>query len=296
MRSIWTQGRTMKIQGNSGFAASRQLRRTKATCIAGFVVAFTLCIVAVPLFSAPPTAVADRNYGKAPVAFEPNRGQSDSQVKFLARADGYTLFLTPAEAVFLLKAARAEARTGQVNSEAGAALRVRFLHASEAAPMQATKELIGKVNYLRSKDPNTWHTDIPTFAEVAKRGVYPGIDVVYYGNQRQLEYDFVVAPGANPRAIALSFTGAENVKVDAKGDLVIPPAAGEVLIRRPLAYQEGQNGEREIVAANYTLRSAHNVSIKVGTYDKRRRLVIDPILEYSTYVGGSNIDGANAIA
>jgi hypothetical protein len=286
----------MKIQGNSGFAASRQLRRTKATCIAGFVVAFTLCIVAVPLFSAPTTAVADRNYGKAPVAFEPNLGQSDSQVKFLARGDGYTLFLTPAETVFLLKAARAEARPGQVNSEAGAALRVRFLHANEAAPMQATKELIGKVNYLRGKDPNGWHTDIPTFAEVAQRGVYPGIDVIYYGNQRQLEYDFVVAPGANPRAIALSFTGAENVKVDAKGDLVISSAAGDVLIRRPLAYQQGQNGEREIVAANYTLRGAHNVSIKVGTYDKRRRLVIDPILEYSTYVGGSNIDGANAIA
>jgi hypothetical protein len=286
----------MKIQGNSGFAASRQLRRTKATCIAGFVVAFTLCIVAVPLFSAPTTAVADRNYGKAPIAFEPNLGQSDSQVKFLARADGYTLFLTPAETVFLLKAATAEARPGQVNSEAGAALRVRFLHANEAAPMQATKELIGKVNYLRGKDPNGWHTDIPTFAEVAQRGVYPGIDVVYYGNQRQLEYDLVVAPDANPRAIALSFIGAENVKIDANGDLVISSAAGDVRIRRPLAYQQGQNGEREIVAANYTLRGAHNVSIKVGRYDKRRQLVIDPILEYSTYVGGSNIDGANAIA
>src|SRR5262249_10555613 len=102
----------MKIQGNSGFAASRQLRRTNATCIAGFIAAFTLCIVAAPLFSAPTTAVANRSYGKAPIAFEPNLGQSDSQVKFLARADGYTLFLTPAETVFLLKAATAEARPG----------------------------------------------------------------------------------------------------------------------------------------------------------------------------------------
>jgi hypothetical protein len=286
----------MKIQGNSGFAASRQLRRTKATCIAGFIAAFTLCIVAVPLFSAPTTAVANRNYGKAPIAFEPNLGQSDSQVKFLARADGYTLFLTPAETVFLLKGATAEAKPGQVNSEAGAALRVRFLQANEAAPMQAAKELIGKVNYLRGKDPSGWHTDIPTFAEVVQRGVYPGIDVVYYGNQRQLEYDFVVAPGANPRAIAFAFAGAENAKVDANGDLVISSPAGDVLIRRPLAYQQGQNGEREIVAANYTLRGAHHVSIKVGKYDKSRRLIIDPILEYSTYVGGSNIDGANAIA
>jgi hypothetical protein len=285
--------------GYSGFAAVRQLHRRKAVCVAGFVLAFALCFAALPLFSAPTTAVADRNYGKAPIAFEPNVGQSDPQVRFVARADGYTLFLTPAETVFLLKsAAKEDSPLSQAKSASGrgSALRLRFLHANDAAPMEGSEQLPGKVNYFRGNDPNNWRTEIPTFARVSHRGLYSGIDVVYYGNQKQLEYDFVVAPGADPRAIALSFSGAKKIKVDANGDLVISTAAGEVRMRRPLAYQQSENGERRIIAANYTLRGSHGAAIAVGKYDKRRPLTIDPILEYSTYLGGSNIDGANAIA
>ncbi|HET8966389.1 MAG TPA: SBBP repeat-containing protein, partial [Candidatus Acidoferrum sp.] len=285
----------MKIQGNSGIAASRQLRRTKATCIAGFVVALTLCVVAVPLFSAPTTAVADGKYGKARLAFEPNVGQSDGQVKFLARADGYTLFLTSAETVFLLKA---DTSTSSADSRTvpGSALRLSFQNAKPTRPMDASEKLVGKVNYFRGNDAKGWLTGIPTFARVTQRGVYSGIDVVYYGNQKQLEYDFIVAPGANPRAIALALSGAQSVKVDASGDLVIVTPAGEVRMQRPLAYQQDANGNRQMVAADYVLRGANRVGLHVGKYDVRRELIIDPILEYSTYLGGSNIDGANAIA
>jgi hypothetical protein len=287
----------MTNRGNSGFVAVRQLRRTKTICTTGFALGLALCIAAVPLFSAPTTTVAEGKYGKAPIAFEPNVGQSDPQVKFVARADGYTLFLTPAETVFLLKsAAQGDKSSADANAERGSALRLGFLHANEAAPMQASDQLLGKVNYFRGNDPKTWHTEIPTFAKVAQRDVYSGIDVVYYGNQKQLEYDFMIAPGANPRAIALAFTGANGLKVDAKGDLVVSTAAGDVRMRRPVAYQQGENGVRQIIAANYTLHGSRGVAITVGKYDKKRRLIIDPILEYSTYLGGSNIDGANATA
>jgi hypothetical protein len=170
----------MTNRGNSGFAAVRQLRRTKTICTTGFALGLALCIAAVPLFSAPTTTVAEGNYGKAPIAFEPNVGQSDPQVKFVARADGYTLFLTPAETVFLLKsAAQGDKSSADANAERGSALRLGFLHANEAAPMQASDQLLGKVNYFRGNDPKTWHTEIPTFAKVAQRDVYSGIDVVY---------------------------------------------------------------------------------------------------------------------
>ena len=283
----------MKIQGNSGFAASRQLRRMKATCIGSFLVALTLCIGAVPLFSAPKKAVADGHYGKLRLAFEPNVGQSDPQAKFLARADGYTLFLTGSETVFLLKAQEGESNA---RTQRGSALRLRFLNASATAPIEPSEQLVGKTNYFIGSNPKEWHSGVATFGKLTQRGVYPGVDVMYYGNQKQLEYDFIVAPGANPREIELVFAGERKLKVDAHGNLVISTAAGEVRMRQPLAYQDDARGNRQIVAASYTVRGTHGAGISVGKYDKGRPLVIDPILEYSTYLGGSNIDGANAIA
>jgi len=283
----------MTNRGNSGFAGVRQLRHKKPVCISGFVLAFALCFAPAPLFSAPNTAVVDGKYGKAPIAFEPNVGQSDPQVKFIARGDGYTLFLTPAETVFLLKA---DSPSGLGNSERDSVLRLHFLHADTNAPMQASEQLLSKVNYLRGKDPAGWHSNISTFARVKQLRLYPGIDVAYYGNQKQLEYDVIIAPGTNPGTIAISFSGAQRLKIDASGDLFISTAAGDLRMKRPTAYQQAQNGERQPVSANYTLRGAHGVAIAVGKYDRKRRLVIDPILEYSTYLGGSNIDGANAIA
>jgi hypothetical protein len=283
----------MRIQGNSGFAASRQRRPLNHVCAAMFLAALVLSVAAVPLFSAPTSAVADSHYGKVRLAFEPNLGQSDPQVKFLARADGYTLFLASDETVFLLKA---QGEEGTARTQRGSALRVRFLNSNKTAPIEPSEKLVGKTNYLIGNNPKEWHSGIPTFAKVTQLGVYPGVDVIYYGNQKQLEYDFIVSPGANPRAIQLSFTGEQKLKVDANGDLLISTPAGEVRMRRPLAYQQDARGTRQIVAANYSLRGTHGAGINVGHYDQRRPLVIDPVLEYSTYLGGNNIDGANAIA
>jgi hypothetical protein len=283
----------MRIQGNSGFAASRQLRRVNNACAAAFLVMLSLFIGAAPLFSTPKKAVADSHFGKVRLAFEPNVGQSDPQVKFLSRADGYTLFLTGSETVFLLKA---QDRESNARSQRGSALRLHFLNSNATAPLEASEQLVGKTNYFMGSNPKNWHSGVATFGKLTQRGVYPGVDVIYYGNQKQLEYDFIVAPNANPRAIELAFDGDQKLKVDANGDLVISTAAGEVRMREPLAYQEDARGNRQIVAANYASRGLHGVGISIGKYDTSRQLIIDPILEYSTYLGGSNIDGANAIA
>jgi len=244
------------------------------------------------------TSVNDQ-YGKIPLSFEPNVGQSDSRVQYIARASGYSLFLTPRETVFLLKSDSSAAMPHQPDSkrfERGSSLRLQFLDSNPSTQMTPSNQLVGKINYLIGNDPKSWHTDIPTFAKVAQHDLYPGIDVVYYGTQRQLEYDFVVSPGADPRAIALSFAGANHLAVDEHGNLIISVATGHVRMRKPLAYQLGPSGERQLVAAKYVMRGARGAAISVGQYNPKRTLVIDPILEYSTYLGGSNIDGGNAIA
>jgi Beta-propeller repeat/Abnormal spindle-like microcephaly-assoc'd, ASPM-SPD-2-Hydin len=297
--------------------AKRFGKRTFACISASFAVAFG--VVVLPIHSAPgssgtqrakggqvnatpTTASLDNRYGKIPLSFEPNVGQSDAQVQYIAHASGYSLFLTPRETVFLLKsepAAKDHLKSVQRNLnrlERGSSLRLHFLNCNLNAPMTPANELVGKINYLIGRDPKSWHTNIPTFAKVVQHDLYPGVDVVYYGTQRQLEYDFVVSPGADTRAIALSFTGANKLHVDGTGSLIASVATGDVRMRKPLAYQQGVGGERQIVDANYVVRGAQGVGISVGEYDPKRALVIDPILEYSTYLGGSNIDSGNAIA
>jgi hypothetical protein len=161
--------------------------------------------------------------------------------------------------------------------------------------------LPGIVNYFIGKDPSKWHTDIPTYAKVAYHAVYPGIDLDYHGSQQQLEYDFVVSPGADPRAITLNFAGADQLEVDASGDLLVHAGGTELRQHKPVLYQE-VNGVRHEVAGAFRLDSAlvtHDsslVTFAVGSYDASRPLVIDPVLGYSTYLGGSDFDNANAIA
>ncbi len=156
-------------------------------------------------------------------------------------------------------------------------------------------ELAGKSNYLSGNDPTQWHTDIPTYAQVESRQVYAGIDMTYYGNQQQLEYDFSVAPGADPRAIALDFQGQTSMQVDAQGNLVLHTAGGDVVEHAPVVYQE-INGAREAVSGAYVLQGDHQVGFQVGAYDPSQPLVIDPILLYATYFGGNQDDAGNAIA
>src|SRR5207248_10463051 len=130
---------------------------------------------------------------------------------------------------------------------------------------------------------------------VAERGVYPGIDLVYYGNQRRLEYDFIVAPGADPSAISFALQGAQRLHTDRTGNLVLKMPGGEVIFHKPVAYQQIA-GSKKLVVARYAWRNGNTVSFQLGGYDRNRELVIDPILAYSTYLGGTNIDGATGIA
>jgi Bacterial Ig-like domain (group 1)/Beta-propeller repeat len=236
-------------------------------------------------------------YGKLPLYFEANRGQTDAQVNFLSRGSGYTLFLTATEAVLSLRKSAApasgEARDTQVTT--GTVLRMQLIGANPAPAVAGLERLPGQVNYFIGHDPAKWRSNVPLYGKVKYEGVYPGIDLVYYGNQRQLEYDFVVAPGASPNAIRLKLEGAERLDIDARGDLVIHTARGEIRQRKPLIYQE-RGGTREEISGRYVLLSGRQVGFEVGPYDTAQPLVIDPTLVYSTYLGGSGAEYGTGIA
>ena len=241
-------------------------------------------------------------YAKLPMGFEPNVGQADAQAKFLARGEGYTVFLTPGEAVLGLRNGtgtkpRDLARDSVASPErrSGDTLRIKLIGANSEPVLAGIDELPGKSNYLKGNQPANWHVGIPNYRKVAERGVYSGIDLVYYGTQRQLEYDFVLAPGADPRVIQLAIEGPKKLHIDAQGELVARIKGGEVRLKKPVAYQD-VDSRKQTVAADYVLRRDGAVTFQLGKYDPSRTLVIDPILSYSTYLGGSNIDGANAIA
>src|SRR5438876_470157 len=241
-------------------------------------------------------------YGKLPLSFEANRGQTDPQVRFLSRATGHTLFLAPTEAVlvFIKPEPLAQRKAARVKPEKRAkstqtALRMSFVGANPKTRVEGQEGLPGKANYFLGNDLTKWRTHVPTYTQVHYQDLYPGIDLIYYGNQRQLEHDFVVRPGADPGRIALSFQGADKVEVDAQGDLVLHTAAGAIRQRKPVIYQEVA-GLRRDIAGGYLLREKRTVGFKVDKYDPSRPLIIDPVLIYSTYLGGSSFDVAVGIA
>jgi hypothetical protein len=243
-------------------------------------------------------------YGKLPLYFEANQGQTDEQVKFLARGTRQTLFLTSTEAVlvFTSREQTAEGRSRVARAkpvEAGqvtqTVLRMTLVGANREPRVEGTEELPGKANYFIGKDPTKWRTNVPTYKKVQYHNIYPGIDLVYYGNQRQLEYDFVVHPGADPNRILLSFQGVDKLEVDALGDLVVDTGTLTIRQRKPVIYQD-VNGVRQEVAGGYVLKGAQRVGFQAAAYDQSRPLVIDPTLFYSTYLGGSDSDVGLAIA
>ena len=227
-------------------------------------------------------AQVQENYGKLPLRFEANRGQTDSRVKFLNRGKGYTLFLSPSEAVLALR--------GREH-----VIRMRFQGANPDAKITGLEKLPGVVNYFIGQDRKKWRTNIPAYARVKHKDVYPGIDIAYYGNQRQLEFDFIVAPGANPNVIKLAVEGADRLDVDAQGDLVLHVGDGQLRLQKPLVYQ-AMKGIRQEVSGSYVLTSPNQVRFQVAAYDASRPLIIDPVLFYSTYLGGSGDDIGNSIA
>jgi hypothetical protein len=330
-----------------------------------------------------------QNYGRLPLSFELNQGQTDARVRFLARGGGYTIFLTDDEAVLTLK--RSSVVSGQLSVAptgtrpgtsrwgerglpgrldpfgpfaAGAGrwpslaqelqslwpslipdlsqmfrdpyagkdamavgpefpppqvMRMRLADGSAHARVVGLDELPGKSNYFIGNDPKKWRTNVPSYAQVKYEGVYPGVDLVYYGNQRQLEYDFVVAPGADPNQIKLSFAGADGMRVDAaSGDLVLKVGDDELRFHKPAVSQPtvaamssspskpvaalSERRRRSETAATaeldgaFVLASNNQVAFRMAGYDPQRALVIDPVLIYSTYLGGSYYDLGYGIA
>lgn len=241
-------------------------------------------------------AEAQAAYGRLPMSFEVNKGQTDSRVDFLSRGTGYGLFVTPDEAVLSLKRSSAESAPGEAPaSPAWDALRMQIVGGDPAAKAFSRGALPGKVNHLVGNDPKKWLTGIPTFGQVGYRGVYPGVDVMYYGENDQLEYDFVVAPGADPATIALGFAGATGVSIADNGDLIVSLTGGELRQTKPRLYQQ-VGADRLPVDGSFVLKGDGKVGFSVGAYDATRPLVIDPVLAYSTYLGGTATDFGFGIA
>ena len=239
-----------------------------------------------------------------PLFFEPNRGQTDARVKFLARGAGYGLFLTADEAVLELRRAVStphSAGSSQLSAlssqrASSAVIRMKLDGASSSARVSGASPLPGKSNYFIGNDPSKWRHDIPQFARVEYQAVYPGIDLVYYGDEGQLEYDFRVAPAADPSQIVLSFQGASAHIVSGEpgvsgdsGDLVLSTANGDVRFHAPRVYQPEGNSQKTI-AGSFRQIADNKIGFTVGGYDHSRELVIDPILTYSTYLGGTGTE------
>ena len=307
-------------------------------------------------------------YGKLPLAFEVNSGQTDPQVKFLSRGSGYTLFLTGTEAVLALKKpspvsnqpaalklgireprlekavaqnspfnlapfagflipTAAEFETGSALSSQAesldsesltpAVLRMKLVGSNPNPKVAGVEELSGKTNYFLGDDPKQWRTNVRNYAKVHYKDVYPGVDLVYYGNQGQVEHDFVVSPGADPKAIEFAFEGlvetgqAAPLRVDTNGDLVLRADGGELYFRKPIVYQSVGAGvsptavdaassaiarDRHLLEGHYVLLASDRVGFEVGSYNRTQPLIIDPVLSYSTYLGGEGVDAGLRIA
>ena len=236
---------------------------------------------------------------RLPLLFEANRGQTHAKVDFLSRGGGYTAFFTPSEAVFVLNQHTSGAKetdhlatlpTASDAPPAGAlVLRLQLLGANPAPAAVGLEELPGVSNYFIGNDPAQWRTGVPSYARVLYRDVYPGIDLVYYGSLLEMEYDFIVAPGADPSAILLRYEGAERLSLDPQGNLVLQIQDRRVTSKAPFLYQQTDGGKRAI-PGGYILHDSGQVSFWVGAYDPSRPLVIDPVWTYSTPLGGSGAD------
>lgn len=227
-------------------------------------------------------------HAELPLSFEANTGQADAGVSFLARGGGYDLSLTDRE--MILTFGRSSRSAGKVPDT----LRVQFQGSSGNARTVGESELPGKVNYFIGNDSRKWRTNVRTFAQVRRKAIYPGIDLVLHGNARHLEYDFIVAPGARVADIQLRFGGTEP-EVASTGELELRTREGVVRQRAPFVYQD-VSGVRTQVAGRWVRTGAGLAGFAIGTYDRSQPLVIDPVLSYSTYLGGPGLDYANGIA
>ena len=247
--------------------------------------------------------------GKLPLSFEVNEGQLVSNVRFVSRASGHTLYLTSTDAVLELRSSPRTARqeesvavsVGPLCQPSGPSesksvvLHTRLVGGCALPVVKGLDELPVKSNYFLGNDPRKWLTGVTNYARVQYREVYPGVDLIYHANQNHLEYDFEVAPGANPGVIGLAFEGAQKMRIDGNGDLILSADGREVRQRRPVAYQEIDGIKREI-SGRYIKRGPRQVGFEVGRYDPGQQLIIDPEIVYSTYFGGNGDDEGRSIS
>jgi hypothetical protein len=258
-----------------------------------------------------PRALA--SYAHLPLSFEANEGQTDKRVRFLSRGNAYTLFLTSREMVLTLGGIASPGRSNVPSSRektvpgpgtvtiknlgkrAGQSsiLRIMLSGANRRPAIEGADVLPGKSNYFIGNDRRKWRTNVPSFAKVKYHDIYPGVDLVYYGNQGQLEHDFVVSPGADPGVIRLRVKGTRRIAVDRQGDLSLGVPGGDVRLQRPIVYQD-IDGTRQTISAQYQVIDGNQVAFQISSYDIGRPLVIDPVLVYATYLGGTSTDFTTA--
>jgi len=256
------------------------------------------------------------SYGNLPLMFEANQGQSDSQVRFVSHGGGYSMFLTAGGLVLAVSAPNAPASSKVVaessahqarptlgpihqmqrsyRNQESSSLAIHLVGSAPNPQIVGEIPLQTRVNYFVGRDPSQWHRNIPTYGQVRYHNVYPGIDLVYYGNNRHLEYDFDLAPGADPENIEFSVTGTDALTIDSLGNLVLTKNAAQLVFHAPVVYQM-ERGARIPVAGSYVLRDSSHAAFSVGNYDRSKPLTIDPVLVYSTFVGGSGDVFSNGI-
>jgi len=230
------------------------------------------------------------------LSFEANEGQSDPQVRFLARGDGYVVFLTADEAVLLLSSPVSEGQSdGERIASDPAIVRLKFPGSHPNAPVAGEDEIPGRSHYFFGTDPQNWHSDIPRYAKVRYSQIRPGVDLVFYGNQGELEFDFVLDPGTDPALIELAVEGGERLSLDSDGNLLVHVGFSEVTLRAPVSYQL-VDGVRKEISGQFLLEEDQKVGFEIAAYDPTEQLFIDPVLDYSTFFGGSSVDWAEDVA
>lgn len=217
---------------------------------------------------------------EGPISFEPNQGQVDQPVQFIARGPGYTLCLTHEAALLSFETWASPAGAGTQS------FAVKLVGANSSPALVPRNELPTKSSYFFGSDPKNWRTGIPNFARVQFRDVYPGIDISYHGTHGRLEYDFVIASGAMPSQIAMALSGAGNPLLDAQGNLLLRTGQIEIRFQKPTAYQNLE-GVRRPVSARYVVRGKQ-IKFVVGTYDPSKPLVINPVLSYAVHPKARN--------
>jgi hypothetical protein len=244
---------------------------------------------AVPIASpgtAPALIANSRNIFDAPICFEENIGQANASARFIARNRDALVFIGTTEATLVFQKENSPSRT----------VRLSLVGANSNAHVSGLDEFQGQANYFLGSDPAQWHAAVPLFARVQLDEIYPGIQLIYYPSKSdQLEYDFVIRPGADPKQIALRISGADNVRVDRDGNLVLKIGRDEVRQHKPVVYQT-VNGASKQIAGTWRLVSKNTAAFAIGDYDRALPLVIDPELSFSTYLGGTSAENAWDIA